>query len=281
MFAMENMRRIIVYDDPRAMTAASGLTARLKESFPGYKVDNLPTAAFLRALDNDAGAIAVIPGISGDDCRYTDLMGGEAGHRKLHGYVERGGVLLTVCAGSYFITRKTEWTPHWGRAKERVNASALFNAVARGPVGEGRQAATPGTYNDCTMAPVSYRGADGRWHETEVAYGNGPALYPDDDTQDMDVLARYSGVPGSPIAAAWLKQGKGAVLWLGVLPYLGYEDTPMEPGPFTDKYRGLMEKLKASEAGRQDFWAALVGRITDHLSLGSRQPPAPRQQWGL
>src|ERR1700743_2604007 len=138
MFPMQTARRIIVYDDPRAMTAASGLIARLKESFPGYKVDGLPTAAFLRALDNDGGAIAVIPGISGDDCRYTYLLGGEAGHKKLQNYVERGGVLLTVCAVSYFITRKTEWVPHWGPAKERTNVRALFNAVARGPVGEGR-----------------------------------------------------------------------------------------------------------------------------------------------
>jgi glutamine amidotransferase-like uncharacterized protein len=280
MFAMEKQRRIIVYDDPRAMTAASGLTARLKESFPGYKVDSLPTAAFLRALDNDGGAIAVIPGISGDDCRYTDLMGGEAGHKKLRGYVERGGILLTVCAGSYFITRKTEWTPHWGPAKERTNHSALFNAVARGPVGAGRQAAAPGTYNDCTVTAVEYRGADGRWRDADIAYGNGPALYPD-DTQEMDVLARYRDVPGNPIAAAWLKQGKGAVLWLGVLPYLGYDDTPMEPGPFTAKYRGLMEKLRAGESGRRDFWAALVGRMTDHLSANRRWPSPPPQQYGL
>jgi hypothetical protein len=97
----------------------------------------------------------------------------------------------------------------------------------------------------------------------------------------LDVLARYRDVPGNPIAAAWLKQGKGAVLWLGVLPYLGYEDTPMEPGPFTAKYRDLMDKLKASEGGRQDFWAALVGRITDRLSAARRQPPPPQQQYGF
>lgn len=277
---MENKRRIVVYEDPQAMTAAAELVERLKESFPSYRVDGLPTAAFLRALETDAGAIAVIPGIFGDDCRYTDLLGGEAGHKKINDYVARGGVLLTVCAGSYFVTLRTEWQPHWGPAKARENLRALFNGVARGPVGPGRQATgAPHSYSDCTMIQVRYKSADGAWRETEIAYGNGPALYPDEDQPGLEVLARYNGVAGNPAAAAWLKHGRGAVLWLGVLPYMGFRRTAADnDSALAAKYRDFMESLRGSEDGRRDFWAALVERINGHLAAACREPPAPDQR---
>lgn len=277
---MKNSSRIIIYEDPQAMTAAAELVERLKESFPGHKVESLTTAPFMRALETDAAAIAVIPGIFGDDCRYTDLMGGEAGHRKIGDYVARGGILLTVCAGSYFVTQKTEWQPHWGPTKERTNMRGLFNGVARGPVGEGRHAmGSRHSYADCMMLPIRYKGTDNTWHETDIAYGNGPALYPNETQPGLEILARYRDVPDAPAAAAWLKHGKGAVLWLGVLAYMGYKESYYDSGsPVTAKYRNFMEELQSAETGRADFWRTIVARINEKLAENRREPPAPQQR---
>jgi glutamine amidotransferase-like uncharacterized protein len=266
---------VAVYSDQKAMTAVSELFPRLQSSFPDRIVKGVETDEFVHTLTTNSAAMAVVPGICGETCNYYDMLGGKDGQKNIAAFVEKGGLLLTVCAGSYLIAHKTEYIPPWGPAKERINLAALFNATARGPIVPlAQQPHGPEWYQDVTTVPVDYKGRDGQWRETRVAYGNGPALFPYAENPDLEVLARYKGIPDEPIAAAWLKVGKGAILWLGVLPYMGHNQD-MEKTP-VGKIRDLMLQLKPFEAGREDFWSALVGRMQDHLKK-METGPSPLQ----
>lgn len=256
---------IVIYDDPRAQTSVSCLPETLAENFPVRKIYTALTNSFMRALGENRAAVAVIPGIWSEDSQYFDLMGGAEGQRTLQNFVTGGGVLLTVCAGSYLVSRKTEYTPPWGKRRERENIGALFNATARGPLqGLGMRPDGDEWYDGVHAVPVTFKAADGTWKETKVAYGNGPALFPHDKNNDYEVLARYSGLPDAPIAAAWQDIGDGAALWLGVLPHIGWQ--AVDDHPSLKKIHKLMAELKPHESARKEFWNGMMGKIRNHLS---------------
>ncbi len=258
------LKRIVVYNDLNARTSISGLFPFLEKSFPHLPVETADTASFLDCL-KDHDIMAVIPGIYGEECRYYDLFGGDRGMKAIEDFVQKGGLLMTLCAGSYLVANKTEYMPPWGPSKERVNASPLFNAVAIGPLaGLAQKPEKDLWYSDCSVVSVSYKKPDGRWEKTGIAYGNGPALIPHTQPPDFETLACYDEIPGRPVAAAWQTRGQGAVMWLGVLPYIQYQ--PAERTSKIEALRQLMENLMPHETGRHEFWNSLVGRIEKHLS---------------
>lgn len=256
---------IVIYDDPRAQTSISCLPQILSESFPDRKIYTALTDSFMRAVGENRAAIAVIPGIWSEDSKYYDLMGGAEGQRKLKEFVENGGILMTVCAGSYLVSRRTEYTPPWGKMRERDNPSALFNAIARGPL-QGLSMRPDGDewYDGVHAVPVNFKADDGTWKDAHIAYGNGPALFPDESDHRCEVLARYSGLPGAPIAAAWKEKGAGAALWLGVLPHIGWQ--PVGDHASVKKVRRLMDELKPHETARKEFWDGMMDRVRSRLS---------------
>lgn len=257
---------IVIYDDPQAQTSISCLPQVLSESFPGKKIHTALTNAFMRALNENLATIAVIPGIWSEDSKYYDLMGGSEGQKTLQDFVTKGGILMTVCAGSYLISRRTEYTPPWGKKRERDNPRALFNALARGPLqGLSMEPLGDQWHDGVHAVPVNFKTADGTWKETHIAYGNGPALFPYQQDHDYEVLARYGVVPQAPIAAAWQEKGKGAALWLGVLPHIGWQ--PVDNHPSIKKVRELMSELEPHEPARKKFWNGMMGKIKTHLSL--------------
>lgn len=255
---------VVVYDDAEAHTSVSVLMPCLKDSFSGMMVKTAATPEFLRTLKGSPGTLAVIPGIWGEKSSYYDLLGGEHGMRGIRDFVERGGLLMTICAGSYLVAQKTEYVPPWGPARSRVNPAPLFNALARGPVSP--MAVNPGHaafwYDDCTVLPVSYKDTEGNWQTAGFAYGNGPALL-DFEDKGVEILARFNTASAQPVAAAWKTMGAGAVLWLGILPYMGYDPTCENIGmPKLDR---LMAELKPHEAARRQFWDNLASRMKNHL----------------
>lgn len=253
---------IVIYDDPRAQTSISCLPQILSESFPDREIHTTLTKAFMRALNENRAALAIIPGIWSEDSKYYDLMGGAEGQKSLQNFVAGGGVLMTVCAGSYLVSRRTEYTPPWGRKRERDNIGALFNGLACGPLqGLGARPDGDEWYDGVHAVPVKYKAADGAWKETHMAYGNGPALFPYGEDHDCEVLARYSGLPDAPIAAAWKKVGNGAALWLGILPHIGWQQVDTHPS--LDKIRKLMNELEPHESERKEFWNGMMQKIKD------------------
>lgn len=257
---------IIIYDDPRAQTSISCLPQVLSKNFPDRKIYAAPTEIFMRALGENRTALAVIPGIWSEDSKYYDLMGGSEGQKTIRDFVANSGLLMTICAGSYLVSSRTEYAPPWGARRERDNPSALFNALARGPLqGMGREPVGDEWYDGVHAVPIKFKAADGTWKKTRLAYGNGPALFPYERDHDYEVLARYDGLPDSPIAAAWHEAGKGAALWLGILPHIGWQ--PVDNHPSVKKVWDLMNQLKAQEPARKEFWDGMIRKIENHLVL--------------
>lgn len=256
---------IVIYNDSRAHTSVSCLPEALGESFPDKKNFTADNNNFLQALDENRADIAVIPGIWTENSKYYDMMGGDSGQKKLQDFVSNGGILMTICAGSYLVSQKTEYIPPWGDKRERTNNTALFNALARGPLqGMGMEPDGPEWYDGVHAVPVKFKAADGAWKETQIAYGNGPALFPHNENHNYEVLARYSSLPDAPIAAAWQNVGKGAALWLGVLPHIGWQK--VDNNPSIKKIWKLMNELQPHEPARKELWDGMMGKIANHLT---------------
>lgn len=269
-------KQLLIYKDPQAQTSTSVLKPVLEKSLPALDLNTADTVSFRAALTSGTTALAVIPGIASETSRYTDLIGDTQTLQSLHRFVRSGGILMTVCAGSYFISRETQYIPPWGPAKGRASTRPFFNAVARGPLsGLGAQAHSTAWHDGVTVVPVTYKDEKGTWKNTHIAYGNGPALFPDANEKNIEVLARFNSIAGTPIAAAWKPLGAGAVLWLGVLPYMGFDPAYENSG--IAQIDSLMRNLKPHEDGRQDFWSALIAKMNAHIiKTAKEQKPGPQ-----
>jgi len=265
MSSMTSFRPFIpVFADPRAFTSSGDIISRLRESFTSCSVAAVDTNNFFASLNAKSTIMAVLPGIVGETSYYHQLIG-DAGMAKIKDFVERGGILLTACAGSYYITEQTKYAPPWGPEKSRSNPRALFNGLALGPIPGSAFVPNKTTqFEDITLVPVLYEGADGNWLTTEIAYGNGPALYNYPEDKNTTILAHYETVLGRPPAIVWKKMGAGAILWLGALPYIG----PQVLGPnATTLQKTMVARLTTHEDGRKDLWNNITARINAHLKI--------------
>ncbi|QQG37181.1 MAG: hypothetical protein HYS17_05310 [Micavibrio aeruginosavorus] len=210
-----------------------------------------------------------LPGIIGEVSGYTDQIG-EAGLQEMSAAIRPGRIMLAVCAGAYFPHRQTIYDPQWGPKRNRAPLNHLIKGVARGPVADMGGQYDPSLWpSDLSLCDVWYKTAgstrlDSTWQRASIAYGNGPAFYPDNPHDpNLEPLAFYAAVPGKPLAAASLQHGAGKILMLGVLPHIGYRDIPQLEG--FAKVRQLMEDLKAHEAPRQDFQRLIGERLKDQI----------------
>ena len=103
---------ILVIRDYPASTGS--LVPSLKESFPGHTVRLIDTADLHAGiLDRPRVAMLVLPGIVGEKSPYP-LTIGEEGLKRIHAFASSRGVVLTICAATYFVCRETTYTPPWG-----------------------------------------------------------------------------------------------------------------------------------------------------------------------
>lgn len=268
--------KIVVYSDQQAKTAVSALGPALRDTFPREQIVSVDTGGFLQTLSSGTTDVAIIPGICGEESRYFDLLGGDSGQDLLRNYVENGGILVTICAGSYLVASLTEYVPPWGNRKERLNPRALFNAVARGPLAwlSANPENSDEWYSDCTVVPVVFEDTGGKQTETGVVYGLGPALFPLENLPGLEILARYRDAPEQPPAAAFLPVGRGGVVWLGILPHIGWQ--AVQRNRYTETICDLMDALEPHEEGRQKLWDRIVNKIREQT--GKAVPalgPAP------
>lgn len=254
-------KTIAVYSG--ALTSTSALIPRLRDSFHAVAIKQ-PDAAQLRnpaTLDENTLAF-FLPGIVGEDSPYSRELG-KQGNDAIRRYVEDGGVFVGVCAGAYYACSEIVYDPPWRRTpKTRKPGLDLFNALAKGPLPGLAMPGEDHWFSDCRITRVSYTDDKGRTKTTGVAYGNGPTLLPFDAADDIEVLARYADVPGNPIAVAVKKVGKGLAIFLGVLPYIGYDARLTKSGH--PALLQLMENLEPHEAGRSELWNMVVARIKQH-----------------
>lgn len=211
-----------------------------------------------------------LPGIIGEVSGYTDQIG-ETGLQEMSAALRTGRIMLAICAGAYFPHRQTIYDPQWGQKRSRAPVNHLIKGMAKGPVADMGGQYDPSLWpSDLSLCDVWYKAAgsthlNSTWQRASIAYGNGPAFYPDDPHDpDLEPLAFYAAVPGKPLAAASLQHGAGKILMLGVLPHIGYRDIPQVDG--FAKIRQLMENLRSHETGRQSFQRLIGERL--HAQIG-------------
>jgi len=253
-------KKLVVYTGPQVST--SNLLPRLKESFRGAAIHPTGPADLLKPETLDHNTLAFfLPGIIGEDSPYSKELGmnGNAAIRK---YVEEGGVFVGICAGAYYACRDITYAPPWRKeAKSAKPGLDLFNALASGPLPALARKGDEFWFSDCRVANVTYRDEKGAARIAGIAYGNGPALIPYEE-DDLEIIARYDDEPGRPIAIAAKKIGKGLAIFVGVLPYIGYDATVAASSfPALQELSGA---LRPHEEGRAALWNIIVSRIKHH-----------------
>jgi glutamine amidotransferase-like uncharacterized protein len=257
---------IFVYAD--VMTATGSLMPSLQQTFNAqdYKIHRITAQDILGGvLRTPQSGIFILPGIVGEVSPYTAQLPLLA-LQEISDFVGRNNnVMLTLCAGSYFIARQTIYVPDHGAPKGRHSLAPMFNGVARGPVpGYGRASSNNCQFDDVIAVPVNFKTADGSWDSAKICYGNGPALYPDDTNHpDIEVLARFADSPGEPVALLRQSFGAGALYMSCVIPDIAYQHIEAERGH--ESARKLMNELKDHETGRQKLWSTLTNRMKQDL----------------
>lgn len=210
-----------------------------------------------------------LPGIIGENSAYTDQIG-EYGLHEMSRAVKPGRVMLAVCAGAFFITRRTIYSPSWGPHKSRNPVNHMVQATGSGPVKDLGGQYDPSYWpSDLSLARVWYKSAaqpydKDHWKHAAIAYGNGPALYLDDPhNPDVEALAYYSHIPQKPLAAANITHGEGRIVMLGALPHIGYRE--IAPYPGLERVRRLLEDMRPHEPARQDLMQTVANRLHSQI----------------
>ena len=260
---------ILIYNNGQGTTGS--LTPSLDQAFNDHKVKT--TVINASHIQGDilqpsaARKMLVIPGIAGETCNYSDELDATA-LESIRNFAAEGGIILSICAGSYFLSRQTIYSPSWGPHKERKSLAPLFNGVAHGPI--SYFATAPGAeprFGHVVVVPVNYKDLSNQWRKAGVCYGNGPGLYPDRDESGFEVLAHFVNKDAGNGPAAILRKqiGEGALYMSSVLPEIGYQAVANNAG--LESALTLMAALKPHETQRQDLWITLTGRIKKDLKL--------------
>jgi len=115
----------------RSVRSAAAALARLLP--PPYRVDGIGSAELLSGGWEDGAALLVLPG--GADLPYARRLNGPDGNGRIRAFVaERGGAVLGLCAGAYYLCSRVEW-----EAGEAAAAAAA--AAAGAPPGAAAAAA--------------------------------------------------------------------------------------------------------------------------------------------
>lgn len=247
--------KFLVYSEAPAATVC--ISIFLKEVFRNAAVSlvEFGSADLRNGIIHEPDVVGFcLPAIRGQRSGYTDQIG-DWGQREMTRAVAAGRIMLTVCAGTYFINRKTIYNAPWNDTiLIRTPATPMFNGIAQGPADEFAD-------EYClTLCPVIYLSQDGAWKEAKMAYGNGPMIFPDNPNDPgFEPLAHYASVPGVPIAAASQSIGLGQVLMLGILPYIS--PVIIYPTQDNEEVRRLVDAMIPHEPQRLDFSGVINTRI--------------------
>lgn len=270
-----NRNYVTIFHDGLAQTASSGAYQRCKDSFGPLGLDvrfidveTLHDGAFAQ---DSALSLFVLPGIIGDYCNYPALIGAR-GSDHLKQYVANGGALLKICAGSYHGARNIEYRRPSGITAYEPALLDMFHGTAHGPL----------HHEDHASIEVGFKTLRGDWARTNVAYHKGPALKLSCD-QDVEILARYNAVYGTPVAIASRNVGNGLAIFSG--PHI--EIQPLKPNelaacrkhPNLRKLVTLSDSLAAHQDGLSDLWDGIIYRIIEHGTKSARFTEQQRDQF--
>lgn len=181
-----------------------------------------PPKVLLAQMEGQGPDLVVLPGISGEASPYPKLFD-QQDRAVIAEYLNRGGKALGICAGAYFLAENALYDfGNKNRFDKRDSMTGVFKGAAAGPLRAGpndRFVAVNGhAAGEVWTVATHYTGTDTTLHSP---YGRGPAFYPHfDNTQNVEVLARYVDQPRAPAAAIAAQIGEGRVVLTGILPYM-------------------------------------------------------------
>lgn len=205
----------------------------------------------------------VLPGAS--DADYDRKLGPD-NIRALRDFVQDGGRFLGVCAGAYYACKTVEWYG-WdsARAKRKNPGIDFFDYAANGPIRPFLAAQDVKTKQDRSLSHCAV--ADITWHDGKyerrgaVMYWGGPQF---SGFSHGRILARFNDLAGKPPAIVMAQIGKGSALISSVHPEIGgdnFAQAVYGDSPLHHRARDIGRRLREQEAGRQDLWRNLVGRL--------------------
>ena len=253
---------------PTSLAQALFSLRRLLSS--NYAVETISASALASHPWAPSCALLVIPG--GREVPYLASLSGRA-NESIKAYVNRGGSLLGLCAGAYYLSRRVEW-----------EAGTKVEVVGDRPLGF-----YPGTSEGCVYKGFGYDtesgaravtvGVEGRFDAAGevlrgIYYNGGGHFVGADDlaAEDVAPLLRYPGEDGLPgkVAAITRSVGLGTVILSHV--HLEYSLAQEPAASAIRKYFPSLEDAERAswEEARWDVMARML-----HL-LRLRFPPAPK-----
>ena len=254
------MPAITYFRDPFAFTATSGLEKTLRRVF-NESVDLIPLSRELMTKPSlwtpEFSFMFVKPGITGTRSKYNELFTDKI-FRLEKEHLENGGVQWADCAGAYLSFEDIKWDPMHGEHRAKISTTPHISGAAIGPISElyNIAAKEKSQYSDIVLPRIDVR-MDNIYKTITIAYGNGPALYPED--KNAHIIARFSDVENTPAAVVEKNMVNGGLLVAsGVIPQYGW----MRHGQNTPKsMKDFMDILKGHELDRELFSDALMARL--------------------
>ncbi|MAQ70857.1 MAG: hypothetical protein CL565_01555 [Alphaproteobacteria bacterium] len=254
------MPAITYFRDPFAFTATSGLEKTLRRVF-NESVDLIPLSRELMTKPSlwkpEFSFMFVKPGITGTRSRYNEIFTDNI-FRLEKEHLENGGVQWAECAGAYHSFDGIKWEPLQGEHREKTSSTPHIGGNAIGPISELYNIAAKenSQYSDIVLPRIDVV-MDGIHKTITIAYGNGPALHPEDES--AQIIARFSDVKNTPAAVVEKTiRNDGLLVASGVIPQYGW----MRHGENTPKsMKDFMDILKGHELDRELFSDALMARL--------------------
>jgi len=271
--------RCLVYADPNSRVEfstpeGSAIIREVKRVFGSKVVIELVDSASVqsgRAFDSNPH-IFILPGILGETSHYPEHIG-LRGNANIREFVSQGGVFMGFCAGAYYAAETILYQPKWGETKirEKDNLS-IISAQAFGPlpgycepVAEER-ARFPKGWHRVDPVPVVICENNRR---IEMAYGYGPAFkLAAGSANDINVIARYADIEGTPPAIIEGKFGEGRVMLYGALPQFSHEHDPRHIGNnVPPSLKRLLQSLYDNRDARTEFWDGQMARVAKYCGM--------------
>lgn len=217
-------KTILIYNDSHSKTCSAELTRSLAKTFRNYAVGIVSTDRhnFDKNITELSPAIIIIPEIKGEESFYSRHISKQT-QQHIKDHVKNGALLVSFCAGAYWMCEKITYNPPHGPTKIREGHD-VFNAVSMmsyGPLpGHGRPSNNTEDFGGCLPIKIIVNTVNGPKTET-VWYGNGPAFYPIKNKlpDHIEVIARYAHSEGTPIAACGFPSGNGGFILSGPLAH--------------------------------------------------------------
>lgn len=253
-------QKVLVYDDSSLGTESRGTSlSSIKHSLSSfsklldkrkYYTGRINPGELLASKWLKDTKLLILPG--GRDKPYTKVLNGK-GNAIIKDFVLKGGSLLGICAGAYYLGKRVEFNPSNPNYAVNENRElGFYPSTIKGPA--------LGDYNP--SSDLGVRAAETTREETKdtfkVYYNGGGYFVPLNtkiNRQNIKIVATYK--KNQKPAILKLSLGEGKILLSGV----HFEYNPNEFFPKTKKEKSVQEELLKDEEKRLDFLKEIINYL--------------------